>query len=90
MKQLGVHHFALLFDDLPGDMSQVDKDSFSTVAQAQAALDAVGLGTVQIGNQIPTGDGGLVGTIVPDSQSPTAGSSVPPGTNVTVDVYIAE
>ena len=66
-----------------------DLDGF-TVADAQLALDNVGLGTLVIGNQIPTADGALVGTIVPDSQTPAAGASVPTGTDVTVDVYVAE
>lgn len=35
MKSIGVRHFALLFDDLPGNMSEQDRAEFSSVAAAQ-------------------------------------------------------
>ncbi|MDJ0791125.1 MAG: Stk1 family PASTA domain-containing Ser/Thr kinase [Acidimicrobiia bacterium] len=61
-----------------------------TLAQAQTELDDVGLGTVAVANQVETADGNLVGTVVPGSQNPAAGTAVAEGTNVTVDVYIAQ
>jgi protein O-GlcNAcase/histone acetyltransferase len=38
MSEIGVRHFALLFDDLPGDMSQQDRNEFSSVASAQVSV----------------------------------------------------
>ena len=38
MMQAGVQHFALLFDDLPGKMSEADQTSFGSVAAAQASV----------------------------------------------------
>jgi len=38
MLEIGVRHFALLFDDLPGKMTQQDRDRFSSVAEAQASV----------------------------------------------------
>ena len=64
--------------------------SGSTLADAQNEATALGLGTVSQGNTVPTGDAALVGTIVPNSQSPAAGSSVAQGTDIVVDVYVAE
>jgi len=36
--ELGTHHFALLFDDLPGNMSQQDVETFGSVAEAQCSV----------------------------------------------------
>ena len=60
----------------------------STLAEAQADATAIGLGTVSIRNQVPTADGALVGTIL--DQDPAPGTSVATGTDVQVDVYIAQ
>lgn len=38
MLQIGVQHFALLFDDLPGKMADEDKKQFSSVASAQSSV----------------------------------------------------
>jgi protein O-GlcNAcase/histone acetyltransferase len=38
MSVVGVRHFALLFDDLPGEISQQDRDEFPSVASAQASI----------------------------------------------------
>lgn len=38
MKGIGVRHFALLFDDLPGNMSEEDRAEFSSVAAAQCSV----------------------------------------------------
>ena len=38
MKCVGVRHFALLFDDLPGNMSEQDRTQFSSVASAQCSV----------------------------------------------------
>ena len=38
MAEIGVNHFALLFDDLPGELSQQDRDQFSSIASAQASV----------------------------------------------------
>lgn len=38
MLEIGVRHFALLFDDLPGDMSAQDRQQFSCIASAQASV----------------------------------------------------
>ena len=38
MKSIGVRHFALLFDDLPGNMSEQDRAQFSSVASAQCSV----------------------------------------------------
>ncbi len=35
MQQLGVRHFALLFDDLPGNLSEADRQAYPTLAAAQ-------------------------------------------------------
>jgi serine/threonine-protein kinase len=59
-----------------------------TVVQAQTQATSIELGTVSVRNQIPTADGALVGTIL--DQDPAAGSSVAVGTDILVDVYIAE
>ncbi len=61
-----------------------------TVSEAQTTLDGLGLGSLVVEGQVPTADGSLIGTIVPGSQDPAAGSAVAVGTNVTVDVYVAQ
>ena len=38
MKSIGVRHFALLFDDLPGNMSEQDRAAFPNVAAAQCSV----------------------------------------------------
>jgi len=38
MWEVGVRHFALLFDDLPGNMSEQDRERFPSVASAQASI----------------------------------------------------
>lgn len=38
MKSIGVRHFALLFDDLPGNMSEQDRTQFTSVASAQCSV----------------------------------------------------
>ncbi len=38
MLDIGAGHFALLFDDLPGEISQHDRDQFPTVAAAQSSV----------------------------------------------------
>lgn len=38
MKNIGVRHFALLFDDLPGNMSEQDREQFASVASAQCSV----------------------------------------------------
>lgn len=60
----------------------------STVADAQTTATGIGLGTVTVRTEVPTSDGGLVGTIL--DQDPASGTSVPVGTDILVDVYIAE
>ena len=75
---LTVYTYEPLVPDFTGD----------TVADAQATATGVGLGTVTVRNEVPTSDAGLVGTIL--DQDPAPGTSVPVGTDVPVDVYIAE
>lgn len=60
----------------------------STVAAAQTQATGLGLGSVNVRNEVPTADAGLVGTIL--DQDPASGTSVPVGTDILVDVYIAE
>ena len=38
LMDVGVRSFALLFDDLPGEMTRDDKDNFSSVAAAQSSV----------------------------------------------------
>lgn len=38
MKSIGVRHFSLLFDDLPGNMSEQDRAAFASVAAAQCSV----------------------------------------------------
>ena len=38
MMSIGVQDFALLFDDLPGEMSNADQNQFRSVAEAQASV----------------------------------------------------
>ena len=38
MKSIGARHFALLFDDLPGNMTDQDRARFSSVASAQCSV----------------------------------------------------
>ena len=38
MREIGVHHFALLFDDLPGNLTDEDRQRFSSVASAQSSV----------------------------------------------------
>jgi protein O-GlcNAcase/histone acetyltransferase len=38
LRQVGVRHFALLFDDLPGNMSDADRQAYDSLAAAQCDL----------------------------------------------------
>lgn len=38
LRQVGARHFALLFDDLPGEMSEVDRQQHASVAAAQCSV----------------------------------------------------
>ncbi len=78
------------FIDVTVYLYQPDVPSFvgQTVAQAQTRATSVGLGTVTQTGTLPTTDAALVGKIA--SQQPTAGTSVPQGTNISVVVYIQQ
>lgn len=38
LREIGVRHFALLFDDLPGNLTEADRTAFPSLAAAQAAV----------------------------------------------------
>jgi beta-lactam-binding protein with PASTA domain len=75
--QLNVYVYEPLVPDFTGE----------TVAEAQATATSIGLGTINEVGTLETTNPGLVGTI--GSQDPAPGTSVPPGTDVGVVVFVA-
>jgi serine/threonine protein kinase len=66
---------------------QVPDLSGLSVSDATAKLQTIGLQLSQSPNPTPTLDPAKVNTIVPNSQTPTAGTSVPYNSTVTVTIY---
>ncbi len=71
----------------PPSNVQVPDLSGMTVTDATAKLQSIGLQLSQSSNPTPTLNSAKVNTVVPNSQTPAAGTTVPYNSTVTVTIY---